>query len=149
VSLKAAETVATLGGVGRVPGAPGTAGSLAALLALAPLAGHPEILWPAAAALAALAVWSAGAVARNEGRRDPKMIVVDEAVGMAVVVAGLPSPHWTWMAGGLALFRVIDILKPPPLRRLELLPGGYGIVADDAAAGAYTLLVLWLLRVAL
>ncbi len=123
-------------GAGRVPRAPGTAGSVAGLLLFAPLRSTPW-LWPVLAATVALAVWSAGAVAASLRRRDPQLVVIDEVAGMGLTLALGPAGSWAWFAAAFALFRLFDILKPPPLRSLERLPGGWGIVADDLGAALY------------
>lgn len=133
--------VATLGGIGRARFASGTFGSLAALPFAYLAAQRP--LWglAAVALLAPLAIRAAGATAREEGREDPGVVVVDEFLGqiLASLWAG-STPQ------GLALsflaFRFFDILKPPPLREAERLPGGWGIVADDLLAGGLAALAV-------
>ena len=140
----AAERCATLLGVGRLPLAPGTWGSLVAALVFFPLQGSPAVLAVGLGVLGAVAVWSAGEVAVRLKVRDPSRVVIDEALGMGLGVActpGLPG-----LALGFFLFRAFDVIKPPPLKALERLPGGLGIVADDIGAALYTILVLWLLR---
>ncbi len=146
---RAARLVATCLGAGYSPVAPGTAGAAVALpvfaLALAP---RP---WPIQLAAVALLVWpatlAAGAVARQEGRQDPALVVIDEFVGMWLAMVGTTG----WLAWGLAFlwFRAFDIVKPFPVGTAERIPGGAGIVADDLVAGAYaaaaTQLTLWLL----
>lgn len=83
----------------------------------------------------------AGAEARARGREDPGPVVIDEAAGYLFTVAWLPHGPWT-AAAGFVLFRVLDILKPPPARQLERIPGGWGIVLDDVAAGVIGHLLL-------
>jgi phosphatidylglycerophosphatase A len=87
-----------------------------------------------------IGVYTAGKMAAEWGD-DPGRVVVDEGVGFLVTVAFLPPGWWTAIAGFL-VFRMLDIAKPPPARRLESLPGGWGIVADDVVAGLYGQLVL-------
>lgn len=135
-----AVVVATVFGVGYFPVASGTAGSLAALAVLPSLAAFRDGA-PAAYALlvvagVTLAVWAAGRAAVGWGIKDDGRIVVDEVAGMVVAGALLPA---TWTAAWLAfvLFRVFDVWKPFPIRRLEYLPGGIGVVADDLLAGVY------------
>ena len=89
----------------------------------------------------AVAVYTAGVMARDWGP-DPGPVVIDEFVGYLVSVAFLPHSIWIAVAG-FFLFRALDIVKPPPARRLERLPGGWGIVLDDVAAGVYCQLILW------
>jgi phosphatidylglycerophosphatase A len=141
-----AKLVATGLGSGYSPLAPGTAGSIVGLLLFLPLAGFS---WPAqlaaTAALTLVGVLAAGRVARSVGRKDPGLVVVDEVAGQWVTFLALPFTPLIALAGFL-LFRVMDIVKPWPARDLERLPGGWGIMADDVAAGIYAHL---LLRVAL
>jgi phosphatidylglycerophosphatase A len=131
-------------GSGYTPFAPGTAGTLVAV----PLAMlMPEGFFAQALFLAVvikLAIWSAHAAAPAFGLKDPGQIVVDEIAGYLVTVAMLPAGWPTWVAGFVA-FRLFDIWKPPPCRRLEALPGGVGIVADDLMAGLYANLFLRIL----
>lgn len=147
---RAAVQIATLFGVGRVPVAPGTAGSIAAL-PLAVLMARTMPTWGyalVAAALAVLAIATAGPAARALGERDPHAIVIDEVAGQVITFVGLPMDPIS-LLGGFLFFRVADVVKPPPLRRIEALPGGLGIVADDLLAGLYAhialrvLLSLW------
>ena len=145
-----AEAIATLGGLGRVRYAPGTWGSLAGLLLawwLTPTGAG--LTWlPASFAYSALliigslvGVAAAGRFARAEGRTDPPSAIVDECLGMLWSVAGLPQRAGVWIAG-FVLFRLFDITKLGPIRRCEALPGGWGIMADDVAAGLLTNLLL-------
>lgn len=133
----AAFLIATACGVGLAPKAPGTFGSafgLAVAWLLVRGAGPWAVPVLAVAATAA-GTWAAGVVARRMGREDPGCIVIDEVAGQAVALAFLPPTVAAWTAGFL-LFRLFDIMKPPPIRRLERLPGGLGIMMDDLAAGA-------------
>jgi phosphatidylglycerophosphatase A len=150
---------ATVGGLGdRLPAPGTTVGSLAALAAFLALAwATPEAVVQAllaAGALIAVAVWACGAEAARRGEEDPGAIVLDEVAGqwlaLAIVAAArghLPGPLAA--VASFVLFRLLDIAKPWPIRRLEGLPGGWGIVADDLAAGVAAagvqLLVLGLL----
>jgi phosphatidylglycerophosphatase A len=142
----AALAIATWFGCGYFPAGPGTAGSAAALL-IAWFA-HSEFGWPpitfgiAAAILAAPAVMAAGRAAAVVGRKDPGIVVVDEVLGQWITLAGALTLNWKSWVAAFVLFRLFDIWKPPPVRRLESLPGGMGIVADDLMAGVYGSLVL-------
>jgi phosphatidylglycerophosphatase A len=91
------------------------------------------------------AVWAADVTARDLGAKDPGLIVVDEVVGQWITMAGATHLNWRSWLLGFVLFRAFDITKPFPIRRLENLPGGWGIVSDDALAGVYAALVLFLL----
>lgn len=69
-------------------------------------------------------------------RADPPMVVWDEVVGMGLTLFEAPRTVWSMLAA-FVLFRLFDITKPPPIRQLERLPGGYGIMLDDVLAGVY------------
>lgn len=141
--------IATVFGSGRAPIVPGTFGTLAALpFAVAAAVWLP--LWGylvVTAAVTVAGIWAADRTAARVGRKDPGLVVVDEAAGILITLAGAPIT-WLSVGAGFVLFRIMDILKPFPARRLESLPGGYGIMADDLFAGAYAALllrgVLWL-----
>lgn len=95
-----------------------------------------------ALALTGPAIWAAGVTARETGLKDPQIVVIDEVVGQWIALAGASELNWkSWLAAFL-LFRAFDIWKPPPVRQLERLPGGTGIVLDDLMAGVYAALVL-------
>ncbi len=137
-----ARLVATAFGSGYSPFAPGTAGSAVGVLLFWPLAG---LGWTCqlAACLAVLAAGIAAAsrVATLVGRKDPGLVVVDEVVGQWITLLGMPFTLPVTLAG-FVLFRVMDVVKPWPARDLERLPGGWGIMADDVAAGVYAWLLL-------
>jgi len=140
-------TLATWFGAGYSPFAPGTAGSLAAIV-IAFLARRWVEPWQFAvwaAVLAIPAVWAAGVTAEIVGRKDPGIVVVDEVIGQWITIAGASTLNWKSALAAFALFRLFDIWKPPPVRQLEALPGGIGINADDAMAGVYGALVVYLL----
>ncbi|MFQ5768370.1 MAG: phosphatidylglycerophosphatase A [Acidobacteriota bacterium] len=130
--------LATGFGAGRAPLVPGTFGTLAAiplhLLAAWLLTPFQFILMTLL--FIPLAVMAADFAAREIEAKDPGMIVVDEWAGYLVTVAGAPL-GWKTVSAGFVLFRLFDILKPFPARRLEALRGGYGIVFDDLMAGLY------------
>ena len=144
---KFARAIATWFGCGYAPVAPGTAGSLAALviaIALEELAGLPAWSFAVlAAVLFAPAVWAAQ-TARAVNIKDPGIVVVDEVIGQWIAIAGAHTLNWKSYLGAFVLFRLFDIWKPPPVRQLEALPEGLGIVADDTMAGVYAALVLLL-----
>ncbi|MFC1515920.1 phosphatidylglycerophosphatase A [Thermodesulfobacteriota bacterium] len=129
--------------VGNMPVAPGTFGSLLGLPLCFFLSG---IDLPAAILLSVLfmlfAIWIAHAAEKILMEKDPGCIVIDEIAGILVVFLGLPYNIFTVIAG-FVIFRMFDILKPFPIRFLEIkLPGGAGIVMDDILAGIYSNLVL-------
>ncbi|MBM3297702.1 MAG: phosphatidylglycerophosphatase A [Candidatus Aminicenantes bacterium] len=139
----AARIYATFFGLGFVPLAPGTAASLAvALLYKFFLFKLP---WPAQAGLVLFLVLSgapaASAYARELGRKDPRRVVIDEAAGQLAVLLFIPA-DWAAVAAGFVLFRVFDVLKPYPIKKLERLREGWGIMADDLGAALYARIVL-------
>lgn len=138
-------------GLGSAPFAPGTFGTLGGM-ALAALYAFtwPELYLPltlASVALVSLGCAAAGRWAeRRYGRKDPGAFVADEVAGYLVAAAWYPAPGWNHLIAAFLLFRLFDIVKPPPARRLEHLPGGWGIVVDDLVAGVYALPVLAVLH---
>lgn len=140
--------LATWFGCGLAPWAPGTVASAAAL-AIAYLLHRTlglegvDFLW-LALAFVAPAVWSASRVEASSGRRDPSIVVIDEVVGQWLALAGVAGQNWPGWLGAFVLFRLLDIWKAPPARRMERLRGGWGIVADDLIAGAYAAVALHL-----
>lgn len=128
---------------GYVPIAPGTLGTLVAvplgylLSLLGPLEGVLFI-----AAFAGLAVWVSGEGEKVFQRKDPGLIVIDEMAGFLVTLF-LISWSWKNVVTGFFLFRLMDIVKPFPIRRLESKwPGGWGVVGDDVLAGVYANVIL-------
>jgi phosphatidylglycerophosphatase A len=141
--------IATWFGCGASPFAPGTAGSLGALIPAYLLVRYGGWHAPWFAVLAAFflipGIWAADWVAEGAKHEDPGMVVIDEVLGQWITLAGALAFNWkSWLAAFL-LFRLFDIWKPFPIRRLESLPGGVGIVADDVLAGIYGALVLFAL----
>jgi len=148
-------------GAGLLKPGPGTYGSVAAV-----------VLWFGAARLwqpgpVALSVWTAAAaiavtligipaatiVARESGRgglgqKDPGHVVIDEVAGQLLALVPMPA-EWRWAGLALVLFRVFDIWKPGPVRRLEKLPGGMGIMMDDVAAGVLAGVAGWVVLLVL
>lgn len=131
----------TAGGAGYFPFGPGTFASVATVAACvgAQAAGHQWTMLAVAAILFLPACWAASVCARVFQQHDPSRVVIDEVVGQLVTLAAVPavSGVWKYWLGGLILFRVFDIFKPWPVRQMERLPGGYGIVTDDVMAGVY------------
>jgi phosphatidylglycerophosphatase A len=84
-------------------------------------------------------------VERESGIADPGFVVIDEVAGQLITVILAPV-RWQYALAGFILFRCFDIFKPPPLRRLERLPAGYGIMLDDVGAGVYAWIVLQTVR---
>jgi phosphatidylglycerophosphatase A len=145
-----ATLVATFFGIGRLHPGPGTWGSAATVLLWSAIAYGvaPALRTPVAIVLAALVVLvgipAATRVARGSGVKDPQFVVIDEVAGQLIALIGVPFGWKTFLASFI-LFRGFDILKPPPVRQLEALPEGTGIVVDDVAAGLYAFAVMHLL----
>ncbi len=137
-------------GSGASPVAPGTAGTVLAIplyLLMRPL--DLPVYIAAVAALGLLGIWLCGVTARDFGVHDHSGIVWDEVVGYLITMTAAP-PGWPWVLAGFFLFRVFDVVKPWPIRRIdEGVHGGLGIMLDDVLAGIYGLAVLqgthWLL----
>jgi phosphatidylglycerophosphatase A len=146
--VRLARLIATWFGCGLSPWAPGTAGSAAAILIAIPLATYAGFKgWDftlLALLLFAPAVWAAGVTATAVGAKDPQCVVVDEVIGQWISLGGVRTLNWRSYLLAFTLFRLFDIWKPPPVRQLESLPGGLGINADDAMAGIYAAVLLWL-----
>jgi phosphatidylglycerophosphatase A len=145
--IRLANLISTWFGCGRSPVAPGTIGSAAAVamaIAIERVTGLAPIGFGALALLLlAPAIWAAGVSAREAKLEDPQFVVVDEVIGQWIALAGAPSLNWKSYLAAFALFRLFDIVKPPPARQMERLPGGLGINADDVMAGIYAALVLF------
>ena len=144
---RAAVLVASWFGCGFSPIAPGTAGSLAAILVAWAL-GARWAWTPGAIGVLGLvtifpAIWTAEVTALRRGQKDPGVVVIDEVVGQWLALMGAPTITGKTCLAAFVLFRALDIWKPFPARRLEKLPGGLGIVADDVMAGIYAALVLF------
>ncbi len=144
-----ATLVATFFGAGRMRPGPGTWGSAAAVIIWALISQWipPQLHWVTLAGLALLAILigipAATRVARGLGDKDPSRVVIDEVAGQWITLLFAPV-SWKTLLVGFILFRAFDILKPPPVRQLERLPEGTGIVVDDVAAGLYALLAMQL-----
>jgi len=140
--------LSTFFGAGLLKPGPGTYGAVAALLLWLSAAHvwHPGAVASAigtlvAAIIATLAgIPAATIVAREAGREDPGFVVIDEVAGQWIALIAM-RPDWKHAALGLVLFRLFDIWKPWPVRKLEALPGGTGIMLDDVAAGVLALVV--------
>ena len=142
--------VSTLLGTGHLRPGPGTWGSALTVVAWG-AAGRlipPQWQWIAAAgwcaAATAIGIPAATREASRSGKQDPSHVVIDEMAGQMLTLVAAPL-HWKTLLAGFILFRCFDVLKPPPVRRFERLPGGTGIVVDDLAAGIYAWIVLQVL----
>ena len=145
-----ATLTATFFGIGHMRPGPGTWGSAVTVLLWAALAhtlpqpAHAPVLVALAAAVTLIGIPAATRTARAAAKKDPGFVVIDEVAGQLISLIAVPLAWKTFLAGFI-LFRVFDILKPPPVRQLERLPEGTGIVLDDVGAGIYALAVLQLL----
>jgi phosphatidylglycerophosphatase A len=137
---------ATFLGAGLFPVAPGTFASLLAalvhafLLVRLPLAGRIAVV----AGTFLLGVAASSTAARSFGLRDPRPVVIDEVAGQWTALLLAPAA-WIPVLLGFLLFRLFDILKPLGIRKIESLPSGWGIMADDMAAGLLSLALLQVL----
>lgn len=145
--------IATGFGSGYSPIAPGTAGALLATLIWWGYATFfsdfytIQILTGALVVLfTVLGVWSSGVSERYWGK-DPSRVVIDEMVGTWIALLAVPAgAHWGYMMAAFLLFRLFDIWKSLGIRKMESLPGGYGIMADDILSGLYGMIVIFIFR---
>ncbi len=141
--------IATFFGIGHLKPGPGTwASAVTVILWWAVAQALPAAWLLPLAILVSVAVTLIGippstVVARESGREDPGFVVIDEVAGQMIALIGVPL-HWKYLVAGFILFRSFDIVKPFPLRRLEDLPEGTGIMMDDVGAGLYALVLLQL-----
>ena len=142
-----AKLVATFFGAGLLHPGPGSWGSAAALLVWWLLGGWIEPHWQTAATMLMattailIGIPAATRMARSTGLKDPQFVVIDEVAGQLITLIAVPV-SWKSLLLGFILFRGFDIVKPPPVRQLEHLPGGIGIVLDDVGAGLYALVIM-------
>ncbi|WP_457569213.1 phosphatidylglycerophosphatase A family protein [Desulfurobacterium sp.] len=130
---------------GKLPKMPGTWGSIAAAILL-------YFFWPEniayqlaiIAVTFVLSVVSSQSLSEQLGDKDPDSVVIDEIIGMEIAMLGIKATLPTVVAA-LVIFRIIDIMKPPPIKLFEKLPGGFGITVDDMFAGLYSNILLRLL----
>ena len=139
-----AKAIATAGGAGYSPLAPGTCGTLVAVPLVVALSGLSLPVYLAVvAAITLIGIVAAGLADRSWGSHDSGRIVIDEVAGYMLTMAAAPRDFWPSLAIGFVVFRAFDIIKPPPVRWLDRnLPGGYGVVLDDIAAGALGVVVM-------
>ena len=138
--------IATFFGIGRLGPGEGTWAAVATLLLwwlLCLFAPHHRLLLAIVitALIIAIGIPAGTRVARESGIKDPGFVVIDEVAGQMLPLIIAPL-RWKYLLLSLILFRCFDILKPPPLRALERLPEGTGIMLDDVGAGVYALLIM-------
>lgn len=138
--------IATFFGSGFLPAIPGTWGSLVTAILIWFL---PSLPWGIEILLLVLiffiGVWSSTQVERISQSTDPGYIVIDEFIGMALVLMTIPKSFVLYLFAFL-LFRIFDIVKPTPVKQLQELPEGWGVMIDDIVAGIYAIIVLQLGR---
>lgn len=154
---RACTAIATLGPLGTRLPAPGTWGSGAGLLlyllvfARVNKAGEWIAFLGMFTALAILAIAICTVAEKHLGKTDPREIILDEFIAMPLIFIGTETtnflnahnPHaWRWFLAGFVLFRILDVNKPLGIRKLQSLPGGAGVVADDIAAALASCLAL-------
>ncbi len=129
-------------GAGYSPIAPGTLGTLIAVPIYLLLSRIPSSLYELTLlALFFLSIWLSDHAERYFGNKDDRRIVIDEIMGFLVTMLWIPETALSLVIG-FFLFRIFDILKPFPIRRLEKVKGGFGIVLDDVLAGIYANVIL-------
>jgi phosphatidylglycerophosphatase A len=133
--------IATSLGVGYVPVAPGTFGSAAGLVLWWLLPHSTSVQAAAIVILFAVGSWSGTVAEHHFGKTDPGQVVVDEVMGMLITLF-LNPVGWAGAVLGFVLFRIADVIKPWPANKLEALPGGIGVMADDGMAAVYANLAL-------
>jgi len=137
--------IATGFGIGYLPGAPGTYGALLAIIIYFFLP-NPIIYYIMFLILAIiLGILAAKVAEKYFGKKDPSQVVIDEMLGMWLALLN-SSNKWFYILGAFLFFRFFDILKPFPIKKIEKIGGGLGIVLDDLMAGIYTLIILQILK---
>jgi len=129
---------------GKAPVAPGTAGTVLGVLLYLWIKELPSWQYALLCILfCVVGTWAAGRAEIILGRRDSPTIVIDEIAGYLVAMYMAPTT-WGFIAAGFIFFRVFDVVKPFPLKRLQDIHGGLGVMLDDIGAGIYTCIILHL-----
>jgi phosphatidylglycerophosphatase A len=140
--------IATGAGIGSIPGSPGTYGSIEGI-AIWWLIRYFNLPWFTELAILicviAIGIYAASHYEKTAGKHDPAECVIDEIAGMMLSLFLLPAV-WQWVLPAFLLFRFLDITKPWLIDRTQSLPHGWGIMADDIAAGIVTVIILHSLR---
>jgi phosphatidylglycerophosphatase A len=132
---------------GKFPVAPGSAGTVVGVFIYLGMKGLPPVHYAAVCILVILVgMWAAGHAEIMLGRTDSPLIVIDEIAGFLTAMFMIPSGLF-FIVSGFVIFRVFDIMKPWPLKRLQELHGGPGVMLDDVGAGIYTNVLLQLAAV--
>lgn len=133
------EIIASCFYIGYIPGAPGTYGSLFALLLISQfniLTQNISLIF-----IIVIGLIFSTLMEKHTGKTDDQRIVIDEFVGMTITLY-LVEPKLSYLVIGFILFRLYDIYKPYPIRKIQKLPSGWGIMLDDILAGVYARIVL-------
>lgn len=138
------KAIATALGAGYSPVAPGTCGTAVTVPLAYALATLPIWLYViVVAAITGVGIWAAGRADRAWGTHDTGRIVIDEVAGYLVTMTLVDRGHWLPLLVGFVVFRIFDIVKPPPIRWLDNnMTGGFGVVIDDVAAGVLGMLTM-------
>ena len=138
-----AKLLATCFYLGYIPVAPGTlGGSLLGVGIYLLISQHNLVNLIVTLAVTLLAIWSSGKAEEIFGKKDDQRIVIDETAGMLVAMFCLPDKSMLYLGLGFVVFRVMDIVKPLGIKKLQAIKGGWGVVADDVAAGLITNIIL-------
>jgi phosphatidylglycerophosphatase A len=138
-----AKLLATCFYLGYIPIAPGTLGGSLLGVGIYLLTYQNNVVsLLVALAVTLLAIWSSGQAEEIFGHKDDQRIVIDETAGMLIAMLWLPEKSLLYLGLGFVVFRVMDIVKPLGIKRLQVIKGGWGVVADDAAAGLVTNIIL-------
>lgn len=141
--------IVSCGFLGCSPFAPGTVGTLGGVAIAYLLRGNPDyLMWSlvAAAVIYAISAPLGPWAERYAKKKDPGIFVMDEVIGYLITVAWVSGPSLLTLVTGFFVFRFFDILKPPPARQAEHIPGGHGILLDDVFAGLWGLAAMAVLR---
>ena len=145
-----ATLIATFFGIGRLRPGPGSWASAATVLLWWAIGQFIPSHWQMAISgvlallVVAIGIPAATRVARAAAIEDPQFVVIDEVAGQLISLIGVPL-GWKSLLAGFILFRAFDTIKPPPIRQLERIPEGAGIVLDDVGAGVGALIIMHLL----
>lgn len=139
-----ARAIATFGGAGYAPVAPGTAGTAVAVPLVWLASSLPWWQWLAiTTALGLVGIWAARLADHSWGTHDSGRIVVDEVVGYFITMAVVDRADWRLLVIGFFVFRLLDIIKPPPVRWIDRhVGGGTGVILDDVVAGMQSAVVM-------
>ena len=143
---KISKLFATVFYVGFVPVAPGTVASLLGVLLYLVVRNHPALYFSLTVILLAVGFWSSTVAEKNFSKKDPRQIIIDEFSSVLLVYLFIPF-SLKFLIIGFLLFRFFDIVKIPPIKKLEALPGGLGIMLDDIAAAILANFILQVLRI--